>query len=108
MTIIRIHPHTHANTHTQAQELLSGNATGLPAGKKLRDLRVIALPAASSHVYREREPNVDDPNSAIQVYFQVGTDDLKTRMCGELFANIVREPIFNQLRTTEQLGGYTL
>lgn len=45
-------------------------------------------------------------NSCIEYYIQINTntDNLKLRVLTDLFATIIREPCFDQLRTKEQLG----
>lgn len=51
--------------------------------------------------------NVDDENSAVEVYFQCGPDNLKLRANLDLLEQIISEPCFNVLRTQQQLG-YTV
>lgn len=51
--------------------------------------------------------NPDDENSSALLYFQddkIEGTDLKTKMLNELLRDFIDEPIFNQLRTNEQLG----
>lgn len=50
-------------------------------------------------------PNADDVNSGLTYYCHVGNiADAKKRATLMLYANIAREPCFDQLRTKEQLG----
>lgn len=49
--------------------------------------------------------NKSEVNSAIIYALQIGeASDIKLRAALQLFGQIVHEPVFNQLRTTEQLG----
>jgi secreted Zn-dependent insulinase-like peptidase len=49
--------------------------------------------------------SLDDPNSSVELFFPIGTlDNIKLRTLTTLFAEILHEPFFNTLRTTEQLG----
>lgn len=60
---------------------------------------------ACNFIYELPVPNKNDVNSAITYYAHVGDiADVKARAALALFAHIVSEPAFNQLRTVEQLG----
>lgn len=54
--------------------------------------------------YLYQNVNTVHPNSAIIVYYQVGTKTLRHLMLLELLEQICQEPCFDQLRTKEQLG----
>ena len=83
-------------------------ALGSPApvvGPQLRDTRCVSLGTPSSTLVAAPDPNPDDPNSAVEVLFQVGMQGSTLEsMKLELLAHILREPCFDQLRTKEQLG----
>uniref|UniRef100_A0A7S4IA88 Peptidase M16 middle/third domain-containing protein n=1 Tax=Odontella aurita TaxID=265563 RepID=A0A7S4IA88_9STRA len=49
-----------------------------------------------------RDPN--ESNTAIEVYLQFGWDDLEARVMIDLLVHILYEPLFDQLRTKEQIG----
>lgn len=73
--------------------------------------RVIRLCNTSSNndssptfLYRFPEFNEANTNSCVQVVLQMGALDLETNSTLALFAQLIREPAFNQLRTEEQLG----
>lgn len=44
------------------------------------------------------------PTSAVEVYWQLGCDSLASRVLTELLECVLEEPLYHQLRTTEQLG----
>eukprot|EP00804_Cyclotella_cryptica_P020270 CCRYP_015887-RA/>CCRYP_015887-RA protein AED:0.05 eAED:0.05 QI:160/1/1/1/1/1/6/125/1294 len=45
-----------------------------------------------------------DPNTAVEVYFQIGKDNLLDRCLVDLIAHILDEPFYAELRTKQQLG----
>jgi secreted Zn-dependent insulinase-like peptidase len=56
-------------------------------------------------------PTIDhkDPNTAVEVYFQLGKDDnssdaVRQRMLVDLLEQILEEPFYNRIRTKEQFG----
>lgn len=57
------------------------------------------------HLYREELGNQDNLNSAVEQFTFIGdVSDPLIRVKLSLLANIVQEPLFDQLRTKEQLG----
>ncbi|KAL7686292.1 putative metalloenzyme, LuxS/M16 peptidase, peptidase M16, middle/third domain-containing protein [Plasmopara halstedii] len=70
--------------------------------------RIVRLADASEYRYQRRAWNDANVNSAICILHQIdcevegSTMALRARL--ELFAHILKEPCFNQLRTKEQLG----
>ncbi|KAJ6693420.1 hypothetical protein OIU85_004212 [Salix viminalis] len=69
---------------------------------------VICLPSSANLVRDVNVKNKSETNSVVELYFQiepeVGLDSIKLKALADLFDEIVEEPIFNQLRTKEQLG----
>jgi len=51
-------------------------------------------------------PNKDkeDKNTSVEVYFQVGPDNLEQRVLLDLLAQIMYEPFYDQVRTKDQFG----
>ncbi|KAG9128505.1 Insulinase (Peptidase M16) [Ceratobasidium sp. 392] len=67
--------------------------------------RSLLLPPACNYVWEGIVPNKDDLNSSITYYVEVGdSTDPRLRAFLSLFGQMVSEPVFNQLRTKEQLG----
>lgn len=67
--------------------------------------RVLKIPKGINNhliVAPTRDPN--ENNTAIEVYFQCGWDDLISRVLIDLLVHIMYEPLFDQLRTKEQIG----
>ena len=60
----------------------------------VKDPAPITVPSKEQH----------DPNTAVEVYFQVGKDNLQERVLIDLLMNMMDEPFFDQLRTKDQLG----
>ncbi|KAK9128209.1 hypothetical protein Syun_017006 [Stephania yunnanensis] len=79
----------------------------LPMELRHKD-RVLCLPSGANLVRDIHVKNKLEVNSVVQVYYQIeqdfGVESTKWRSLGDLFSDIVEEPLFNQLRTKEQLG----
>ena len=48
--------------------------------------------------------NSTEPNTAVEVYFQVGKDDIMQRVTLDLLSHMMQEPFYDQLRTKDQFG----
>ncbi|KAG5233552.1 nardilysin [Salix suchowensis] len=74
----------------------------------LHEEHVICLPSSANLVRDVNVKNKSETNSVVELYFQiepeVGLDSIKLKALADLFDEIVEEPLFNQLRTKEQLG----
>ncbi|KEH34462.1 insulin-degrading enzyme [Medicago truncatula] len=70
--------------------------------------RVICFPSNANLVRDINVKNKLEKNSVIELYFQIeedlGLGSTKLKALIDLFDEIVEEPLFNQLRTKEQLG----
>ncbi|GAB4860208.1 hypothetical protein Ancab_011687 [Ancistrocladus abbreviatus] len=68
----------------------------------------LCLPLGANLVRGVRVKNKLETNSVIELYYQLehesGVDSIKLKAFSDLFDEIVEEPLFNQLRTKEQLG----
>mmetsp|Transcript_11887 Transcript_11887/g.27959 ORF Transcript_11887/g.27959 Transcript_11887/m.27959 type:complete len:378 (-) Transcript_11887:8-1141(-) len=64
------------------------------------------LSATTGSIVAQPHPNPDDPNTALELYYQLGGEgvdaDQDARMI--LFSQMIHEPCFNTLRTQQQLG----
>ena len=68
-------------------------------------LRSTQLMSASQYVWAKEVPNPLEVNSGITYSCQIGDHaDRSLRAALQLFAQIAQEPVFDQLRTKEQLG----
>lgn len=80
---------------------------GLPPGKKPRD-RVISLPKGKNLLLEAPVKNQAEENSVVEMYFQgpqdLGEPSIGDRALLDLVEQIMFEPIYDQLRTKEQLG----
>lgn len=69
---------------------------------------VMCFPCGANLIRDVKVKNQMETNSVVELYFQiepeVGTELIKLKALGDLFDEIVDEPLFNQLRTKEQLG----
>ncbi|KAM1995522.1 hypothetical protein ACFX15_028559 [Malus domestica] len=69
---------------------------------------VICLPPGANLIRDSNVKNKSETNSVIELYFQVeqeaGIESIRLKTLIDLFDEVVEEPLFNQLRTKEQLG----
>jgi len=62
-------------------------------------------PQPGSHtVVRRKGRNETDANNSLEMYFQIGPDNLHDRVLVDLIDELMEEPIYDKLRTKEQLG----
>ncbi|XP_076237531.1 nardilysin [Calliopsis andreniformis] len=87
------------NVHECVQSLKCGPL--LP--NTMPQIRVAQLPMGS-HYCKIRNYNRTDANSVVTNYYQSGVASIKLTVIIELLIMIMEEPLFNQLRTQEQLG----
>nr|DAD25800.1 TPA_asm: hypothetical protein HUJ06_027268 [Nelumbo nucifera] len=70
--------------------------------------RVICFPSGANFVRDVPVKNKLETNSVVELYFQieqdVGVEATRLRALADLFDDIIEEPLFDQLRTKEQLG----
>lgn len=89
--------------------ILRASFSGQPLPVELRVRQsVICLPSGANLVRDVSVKNKLETNSVVELYFQIepeaGNDPTKLKAFLDLFQEIVGEPLFNQLRTKEQLG----
>ncbi|XP_048226972.1 nardilysin-like isoform X2 [Ricinus communis] len=79
----------------------------LPVHMRHRE-SVLSLPLGSNLARDVNVKNKSETNSVVELYFQIepeiGLNSIKLKALVDLFDEIVDEPLFNQLRTKEQLG----
>ena len=66
--------------------------------------RVLQLCIGKEYIYRCKVINVNEENSAIYNYYQIGPENTKDDVLLNLFVQINKTTFFDQLRTKEQLG----
>ena len=75
--------------------------------KKYPPQAVLKLPL-SMHLLQHSviTPSQDpqEPNTAVEVYFQIGKDNVKYRVIIDLLCHVMHEPLFDRVRTKEQFG----
>ncbi|XP_009594332.1 nardilysin-like [Nicotiana tabacum] len=83
------------------------SAQPLPSEMRHKEY-VMCLPAAADLVRDIRVKNKLETNSVVELYFQIEPEEdtslIKLKAVIDLFDELVEEPLFNQLRTKEQLG----
>ncbi|KAL0048825.1 hypothetical protein WJX82_000128 [Trebouxia sp. C0006] len=85
----------------QVQTTLQAKPTD--ADSRPRD-RVLQLPPGKPLCHRVKTKNPEEGNSVVELYVQVGTDDLSKRSLLDMVDQILREPCYDTLRTKQQLG----
>ncbi|KZV96205.1 hypothetical protein EXIGLDRAFT_747787 [Exidia glandulosa HHB12029] len=107
---VKIEAFVHGNiTQTEAVALMETSesilgARPLAPSEQLSN-RSHVLPPNAKFVYQMDVPNVEDVNSGLSYYLHVGDiTDKQLRAKLNLLAHIIHEPVFDQLRTKQQLG----
>ncbi|EQC24990.1 hypothetical protein SDRG_17125 [Saprolegnia diclina VS20] len=67
-------------------------------------IRAVQLCRGHDAVFAVPELNPESVNSGVHTMFQLGLESTRLRALNEVFAQLAKEPCFNQLRTIEQLG----
>lgn len=81
------------------------NHSALPVYQRFPSMRTHELMESRHIIIRKQVHNSENVNSAIEYYLQIGDyEDDSIRAQLDLFAQIFKEPCFDQLRTKEQLG----
>lgn len=93
------------NDAKAAIELISKVAEqskGIPKSKLPKQEVLIVSPTEKIH-HHIVVPTIDpkEPNTAVEIYIQCGKDNVKERVIIDLIAQIMYEPLFDQLRTKE-------
>ncbi|GMF36189.1 unnamed protein product [Phytophthora lilii] len=82
-------------------------ALSMLSSKKYWTGRQVKLSCGVHYIYKGVHPNPDNTNCAVNCIYQIGVENYMDRAKLALFSQIVDEPLFDQLRTKEQLG-YTV
>jgi nardilysin len=86
----------------------NNDKTPLPPGlprKKYPSESVLRIPpslATPTIVVPSKDTH--DPNTAVEVYIQIGKDNVRDRVLVDLLVQILNEPFFDQVRTKDQFG----
>lgn len=63
---------------------------------------VLRIPPTSTILVQAKDPK--EPNTAVEMYIQVGKDNIKERVLIDLLVEVIDEPFFDQIRTKDQFG----
>jgi len=101
--------HGNANTATAQQlaKIVAGTFSPQDDSSKCprTPMRVREFPKGSTpHVFQYKSPNAETISSAALNSYQMGPRSIERDVRCELLQSILHEPIFDQLRTKEQLG----
>ncbi|KAH6579183.1 hypothetical protein BASA60_003367 [Batrachochytrium salamandrivorans] len=81
------------------------NPKALPESQRLQSMLTKQISEGSSYIHIRDVPNAENVNSAIEYILQVGSlSDQYIRTHLSILSQIGHEPVFDQLRTKEQLG----
>lgn len=93
--------------HAQSEILrlleASGGTIGL-ARNEYPEQIVTKVPTAADITVRCAAKDPNEPNQAVEVYLQVGGDNTFDRVMVDLLMEMMYEPLFDQVRTTDQFG----
>jgi len=82
-------------SHLNSKDLLASHSP---------ETRLIDIPEGKTCLFLEELPNRSDQNSSTYSYIQVGLENNREVALLNLFALMIHQPCFDQLRTREQLG----
>jgi len=100
-------------TVEESLELLRGLPSELKASGAATDARpkhpvlsVLVVPKGDATVWVEDSPDVGNSNVAVELYWQLGPTkgDTRLRVVLDLLASMMAEPLFDTLRTKQQVG----
>ena len=110
------------------EALLHGNVDAKDAEKtkkQILDLVEASVPAGGGGLARKKFPahpvtkvplsddipkviipakDVTDPNTAVELYIQIGKDNIEDRVMADLLAEMMYEPLYDLVRTKDQFG----
>lgn len=86
----------------EIMNLLKQDGIGLPRKKYPPQLVLRLPPSSTTLTCPAKDPT--DPNTAVEVYFQVGKDRTIDRVVADLLTEIMYEPLYDQIRTKDQFG----
>lgn len=86
-----------------SQKLSQSLNTDLLEKTSSTEFKINQLPIGTSYL-RVKSLLQNDKNSIVKNYYQIGRRSVETECLLELLAKVMREPLFNYIRTQEQLG----
>lgn len=75
-----------------------------PLESDILEDRIVQLPKGKTSIFQTKVFNLEDHNSAVYNFYQIGPENLREDVLLDLFNQICKSEFFNQLRTKEQLG----
>lgn len=74
--------------------------------QKMYPLQAVTMLPQSINATFVRVPAKDpsEPNSAVEIYIQIGKDRIEDRVMIDLITHLMDEPLFDQVRTKDQFG----
>ena len=84
--------------------LKTSGGSSLPKKKQFYQFVTKIKPAKRPIVVTLPSKDAESRNTAVEVYFQVGKDNIVERVIIDLLSHLMNEPLYNQLRTKEQFG----
>ncbi|KDO32235.1 hypothetical protein SPRG_02713 [Saprolegnia parasitica CBS 223.65] len=97
----------HGNiTQANAIKMASTVASYFPFGTSAPRPRkaIHALPSSNGLLLHEGSENSEEVNSIVEVYYQFGNETVATLGMADLLEQMMQEPLFDTLRTKQQLG----
>jgi len=87
------------------ENMLKSSGGGVLPKKKHYYQFVSKLPTSKEPVIiTVPSKDAESRNTAVEVYFQVGKDNIMDRVIIDMLVHLMNEPLYNQLRTKEQFG----
>jgi len=93
-----------AEVHATAQQVQRALQFAPLAASQLPRSRIVQLSPKHTYLRQHAALNPEDKNSAALSLFQLGENTVELHAVAELFSHVARQPLYDQLRTKEQLG----
>lgn len=85
-------------------KLVDESGGGVLSKKKYPAEPVIKIPLSEPRTVILPSKNTTEPNTAVEVYFQIGKDCIEERVVNDLLSHMMEESFYDQLRTKDQFG----
>ncbi|RHY93303.1 hypothetical protein DYB35_000165, partial [Aphanomyces astaci] len=89
----RLHPLCSPSSCTHRSEVWMPQALALPSS-----------PLGRGVLVRQPSAHVDEVNTSVEIYYQLGKRDVRSNVYANLIQCIMQEPLYSSLRSRDQLG----
>eukprot|EP00051_Salpingoeca_urceolata_P018944 m.270331 g.270331 ORF g.270331 m.270331 type:complete len:940 (-) comp19313_c0_seq1:120-2939(-) len=105
-----VHGNVSAEGSEQIGAMIRSKLPALPLPKGLHPSNAVCIVPVGTSVLARPNYNTSDPNTAVECYFQISqegdsaAESLRVKVIAEVLETLMDEPLFQCLRTEQQLG----